>query len=43
MSFCNDDHDYEIGPALACPAELAHNMTLQLESHCGTLSHNQSE
>ena len=30
MSFYNDNHDYEIGPAPAGPAESAHNMTLQL-------------
>ena len=30
MSFYNDDHDYENGPALAGPAESAHNMTLEL-------------
>ena len=32
MSFYNDDHDYENGPALAGPAESAHNMTLELNA-----------
>ena len=27
MSFYDDDQDNEIGPAPACPAELAHNMS----------------
>ena len=30
MFFYNDNHDYENEQALAGPAELAHNMTLQL-------------
>ena len=30
MSLYNDDHDDDIGPAPAGPAESAHNMTLQL-------------
>ena len=29
MSLYNDDHDDEIGPAPAGPAESAHNMTLE--------------
>ena len=28
ISLYDDNHDYEIGPALAGPAESAHNMTL---------------
>ena len=38
MSFYNDDHDYENGPALAGPAESAHNMTLELSVLLSTVS-----
>ena len=38
MSFYNDNHDDEIGPAPAGPAESAHNMTLQLMEMSITLS-----
>ena len=35
MFFYNDNHDYEIGPAPAGPAESAHNTTLQLNCPSG--------